>query len=115
MMPLDERKVAVCEKLPELIEIHGTEEFTEFWWKNRYSTQVHWPTEGLQVCYEARKLLNPDEQVQYLNILRNIIGKTKPKNKVGVAIVSDFDLCNASCEQQLETFCRIWFPERFKQ
>lgn len=67
-MTLDEMKLAVCEKLPELIVIDSSYSFIYCdprprW---RYNSEHHyyrrdlaicWPTEGLQVCHEAERVL----------------------------------------------------------
>lgn len=95
-MPLDEMKLAVCEKLPELIYMQKCG-----WWYWRPQTLVNpkvmrslinWPTEGLQVCHEAEKLLNDKQWATY---------------------TAFFDSIAATYEQRLEALCRVWFSERF--
>ena len=60
-MTLEEQKLAVCEKLSELIDA----ELNLCVWlplvkpynPRSYGALIHWPTEGLQVCHEAEKLM----------------------------------------------------------
>lgn len=113
MMTLDEMKLAVCGKLPGLITYD--EEFKRWHWvvntgeSNKVVwPQINWPTEGLQVCHEAEKLLTYEEQAEFShNLYRND----------GFYIVVDmnevFNYIHATYEQRLEALCRVWFPERF--
>ena len=116
-MTLEEMKLAVCEKLPELIELH-----TEFCegkykyavWKRNLQTplgdnigrDVHWPTEGLQVCHEAEKKLGGVNWRDYINTLIFVVDGGPPS-------VNMFFIYCATYEQRLEALCRVWFPERF--
>lgn len=111
-MTLDEMKLAVCEKLPELVYIWeqkywmgGVVTSTEkmMSWKNTHDLdEINWPTEGLQVCHEAEKQMNNQNWWRYIEKLTNICGG-------GIA------LCiSATYEQRLEALCRVWCPERFK-
>ena len=108
-MTLQEMQLAVAEKLPGLIypwETHnGADHRTHFGWKNQpYPNRdiIHWPTEGLQVCHEAEKLINPSPvlRVMYYAWLHDLT-KSLPS-------------AHATYEQRLEALCRVWFPERFK-
>ena len=114
-MTLDEMKSAVCKKLPELLTNVGTPQQTvvDYWHdktRDRYPIrEINWPTEGLQVCHEAEKLLTitlppppykDSERTRYVNLLDEMCG-----NK---------GMVMATYEQRLEALCRVWWPERFK-
>lgn len=107
-MTLDEMKLAVCEKLPELIGIDGAG--NQFWEQSNngssYAEEINWPTEGLQVCHEAEKLLL--EQGLWSDYL------TELDNRFVVASRGRNYQSHATYEQRLEALCRVWFPERFK-
>ena len=112
-MTLDEMKLAVCEKLPKLIVINH-EGDTCWLPMTQYCEQetgclIHWPTEGLQVCHEAEKLLNDDRFI-YVYALECIC---KVEDETLCATV-DWALLHATYEQRLEALCRVWWPERFK-
>lgn len=123
MMTLDDMKQAVCGKLPELIDIyrfelpsiyHGNP--PEFGWKKDWTNQdmfINWPTEGLQVCHEAEKLLNLQDGTmgKYLYELEKVCIVSGSE----VRVKSDqFRYVHATYEQRLEALCRVWWPERFK-
>ena len=117
MMTLDEMKSAVCKKLPELLTNVGTPQQTvvDYWHdktRDRYPIrEINWPTEGLQVCHEAEKLLTEKESVFYLQKLTQI----RFKAGVGGMIACMIDKTTfATYEQRLEALCRVWWPERFK-
>lgn len=115
-MTLDEMKLAVCEKLPEIVYIWeqkywkgGVVTSTEkmMSWKNTDDLDViNWPTEGLQVCHEAEKLLGGMLWKDYINTLIFVVDGGPPK-------VNMFFIYCATYEQRLEALCRVWFPERF--
>lgn len=109
-MNLDEMKLAVCEKLPELIDWIGnmhTKQHEFFWLSN--SKQINWSTEGLQVCHEAEKLIKSHRDWnRYTFALRYTIKPTQH------AFFEDRDIACATYEQRLEALCRVWWPERFK-
>ena len=110
MMNLDEMKLAVCEKLPELIvcvpftmeDDYEVEPFQ--YWKNAPQAEIYWPTEGLQVCHEAEKLLKrafnyeSDHNRRYMSKLNSMTGGEGWK---------------ATYQQRLEALCRVWWPEQF--
>lgn len=108
-MTLDEMKLAVCEKLPKMFcqELNCNKtKCVESWrklpiyWQGR--GLVNWPTEGLQVCHEAEKLLKGLPMCIYVDELTDICGtEAFPV------------LIHATYEQRLEALCRVWFPERF--
>lgn len=106
MMTLDEMKLAVCEKLPELVyfcdipyDVERPNLVDGWSWKDRH-LPVNWPTEGLQVCHEAAQTLNVVELDKYISALWHLCG--------GVERV--FAL--ATYEQRLEALTRVWFPEK---
>ena len=99
-MTLDEMKLAVCEKLPELIYNAWSETGQPWCWLNS-GKEINWHTEGLQVCHEAEKLLKFGQVEDYLGYLHILKG-------------GSFNRAFASYEQRLEALCRVWFPERFK-
>ena len=110
-MTLDEMKLAVCEKLPELITI--CEELpcvpAFFWNKPAFEGhQINWPTEGLQVCHEAERILIADplynEGLYYSQALRRITESDE---------TTDRWQWNATYSHRLEALCRVWYPERF--
>lgn len=98
-------KLAVCEKLSELI-VAVKAPCT--WRKN--GEPIHWPTEGLQVCHEAEKLLTPETRPLWLCEIANVA----LRNRAGLYPVDENYLTHhADQEQRLEALCRVWFPERF--
>ena len=118
MMTLDEMKLAVCEKLPGLVDILP-ESSPDDWgaivhypagiyWKT--GQLINWPTEGLQVCHEAEKLLTEKESVWYLQRLAQVRLRQGEGGMIAVMIDK---LAYAPYEQRLEALCRVWFPERF--
>jgi len=112
-MTLNEMKIAVCEKLPELIEMRrhtDTDEALFAYWKSvKYGFhQINWPTEGLQVCHEAEKLLLEDEWATYSILLHQATCRI-PCNSPTCGYT-----LHATYEQRLETLCRIWWPENSK-
>lgn len=103
-MTLDEMKLAVCEKLGDHV-IHPqkyTDEENPYWmfyWRE-HKRLLHWPTEGLQVCNEAEKLVHnecPETRSRWFIWLNN----------------HEWAGLSATYEQRLEALCRVWFPERF--
>lgn len=108
-MTLDEMKLAVCEKLPELIEKWQPGLGTIYYRWKKELWAVHWPTEGLQVCHEAERLLTQEQLNNYfyaLSTLQDAACYAPTLKELG-------DLCCASYEQRLEALCRVWYPERF--
>lgn len=109
MMTLEEMKLAVCEKLPELIQWRRG----AIRWLRDDEPRVHWSTEGLQVCHEAEKLLvKKDKWAIYLQILcERVCAETD--EPVNIDVETIWHMVNESYEQRLEALCRVWFPERF--
>jgi len=105
MMTLDEMKSAVCKKLPELLTNVGTPQQTvvDYWHdktRDRYPIrEINWPTEGLQVCHEAEKLLTNREKLMF---------------QCNINPIETWEWTHATYEQRLEALCRVWWPERFK-
>lgn len=122
-MTLDEMKLAVCEKLSELIVCQpcprrdkydpiATTKWKEYndWQGHHERREIHWPTEGLQVCHEAEKLLGY-LRFQYCRILEQIVGrrfgiKPSPQGMDDMVIF-------ANADEKCEALCRVWWPERF--
>ena len=100
-MTLDEMKLAVCEKLPELLTPDhecDNQKGLAFWRKGtKAGMWINWPTEGLQVCHEAEKLLGDSHH--HLCVLSQLCS---PNYAI-----------HATYEQRLEALCRVWWPERF--
>lgn len=118
MMTLDEMKLAVCEKLPELVEIVSYEGTKVCHWldvlkHSRHGDAINWPTEGLQVCHEAEKLLG-DKYI--INITRDHF--INPQWLVSIWKIGEHNvavevLANDLTSAWLEALCRVWWPERF--
>lgn len=114
-MTLDEMKLAVCEKLPELVFIRRyTDEDKPYWivyWMGR-GINVYWPTEGLQVCHEAEKLLKMQDGTigKYLYELEKVCMVSGSEVRVKA---EQYRYVHATYEQRLEALCHVWFPERF--
>lgn len=110
-MTLDEMKLAVCEKLPELMWIDKAH---SIYWQNQVEElpdeEINWPTEGLQVCHEAEKLL---EQNQYEDFVERLLDNVDETTCDLNPERATFMIINATYEQRLEALCRVWFPERF--
>jgi hypothetical protein len=77
--------------------------------KNRGLAQVvpDYPFD-LNAIHDVRALIRDDValRVKYLNTLRNIVGQTCEKNKMGQALVSDFHLLDATAAQHAEALLR---------
>ena len=114
MMTLDEMKLAVCENLPDIINVvdrrwgdndGSLSSFCQYYWKWPANADparvVNWPTEGLQVCHEAENLLNTDQQYAYHQLLF-------------LAVDCRWTYLSTT-EKRLEAICRVWWPERFEQ
>ena len=111
-MTLEEQKLAVCEKLSELIkttiQTYGTYNVL-FLWKET-SKEINWPTEGLQVCQLATDLLIA--QGFEFNITYDsgcwIVSFYQMDEPFDIE-VKNKDLFTA----WIEALCRVWWPERF--
>lgn len=107
-MTLDEMKLAVCEKLPGLIEQHGDDAY--FKHPDGVYRILSWPTEGLQVCHEAEKLITKRQAQNYMDNLSNVVRQTSWPQSIEEAQIL---YLTATYEQRLEALCRVWFPEKF--
>ena len=107
MMTLEEMKLAVCEKLPELIQWRRG----AIRWLRDDEPRVHWSTEGLQVCHEAEKELNYDQMIKYVVAISVIRLKLDANSYCNVA--PEY-VVTATYEQRLEALTRVWFPERYE-
>lgn len=116
-MTLDEMKLAVCEKLPEKFVVFVHTDVPVAKWRDaeyRMHQRINWPTEGLQVCHEAEKLLCPIDSSQYCELLNQIADRTLNRDyKLCEWYRGKFVVAHATYEQRLEALCRVWFPERF--
>lgn len=133
MMTLDEMKLVVCGKLPELIHVlhegydHieiGGEHIED---KPRYKyfyngKEINWLTEGLQVCHEAEKFLTNAEKMAYGEQMWQLTSG-ELLDYSGVYYQGDtpkidykelYPIINATHEQRLQALCRVWWPERFE-
>jgi hypothetical protein len=64
----------------------------------------------IRIAEENIGLLYKDNlalRVKWVNALRAIVGKDAPRNKSGVALISDIDLILASDEQRLAALEKI--------
>ena len=108
-MTLDEMKLSVCEKLPEVIRFSPIG--SPIW--RKHDAPVFWPTEGLQVCHEAEKLIKTQQEwSRYHFQLRYVVRAGANINKQ-LSAYDDRDVTTATYEQRLEALCRVWWPERF--
>lgn len=104
MTTLEEMKLAVCGKLNYPCDKNLAD---QKWQDGRW---INWPTEGLQVCHEAEKLLTDFDSEQYICKLDEIqrgrrVWKTSEAN--------EWNITHATYEQRLEALCRVWFPKEF--
>lgn len=92
---IKEQEIALAEYL--------SDKFPEEFWKYPYGDNL------IAIAAARKKLINtPKLCYTYCNHLRDIIAK-KPetlKNKVGQALVSDYDIVNAEPEEHLEALVR---------
>lgn len=102
-MAIDEMKLAVCEKLPELIDVVDKTGSPRFYLKTGYPyREINWPTEGLAVCHEAEKSMDDKFRGRYyIPMLHKVIGEHWYPEI-------------ATYEQRLEALTRVWFPEQWK-
>lgn len=49
---------------------------------------------------------NRELRVKFVNHLRSVVGRRMPKNKMGAALVTDFDLVLAGPDEQCEALCK---------
>ena len=114
-MTLEEQKLAVCEKLPELVW-KGENTRVLYWKAQRanFTQAINWPTEGLQVCHEAEKLLRENQFhfVNYQRILWDVVQCEKVPYTGSLGYIG-FEYITATYEQRLEALSRVWWPERF--
>ena len=107
-MTFDEMKLAVCEKLPHVIIYTGNKDSDVYslCWIGKY--EIHWPTEGLQVCHEAECLLTKDNKWdEYVAMLKIVVRRDAGDYCHEIIWIT------ATYEQRLESLCRVWFPEKF--
>jgi hypothetical protein len=111
MMTLEEQKLAMCEKLPELFNINHIinrinigEDWNLISWHG--SNEINWPTEGLQVCHEAEKLLTENDMEAYADAL------SMTDSMSGTYPAAQY-VHHWKYEQRLEALCRVWWPKRF--
>lgn len=124
-MTLDEQKLAVCEKLPKVFRVTKYVDDKGRPYGNIYwilgDRMVCWPTEGLQVCHEAEKLLAPAERMVYgeqmwqlaTGDLLDYSGVYYEGESPGIDYKELYPIANATYEQRLEALCRVWWPEKF--
>lgn len=117
MMTTQEMQLAVCEKLPELylynkyiVEDDGKAVVIHL----STGEPINWPTEGLQVCHEAEKLLSYEEKEFFTYKLYQNQGFYSCVDCEGNDDWNEvFNYSHATYEQRLESLCRVWWPERF--
>lgn len=97
-MKLDEMKLAICQKLSEKEGTLYSNDSDEILFD---LDDIDWPTEGLQVCHEAEKLLTPEQQDRYYANL--------------CEAGTWFDCLHTTYEQRLVALCLTLWPERFSQ
>ena len=109
-MTLDEMQLAVCRKLPHLIIYTGNKDSDTYTlcWIGRY--EINWPTEGLQICHEAEKLLTDEQQKRFAILVWRTVAQYECGAFSKEAV---FLIANATYEQRIEALCRVWWPERF--
>jgi len=123
-MTTEEMKLAVASKLPELIYTYYSPPMFHWRFGVRSGKDIHWPTEGLQVCREAEKLLTIPQKWQYMAVLMLVVANKEPGANYTPAEWERFinaqikfpavwPLVFSNHEQRLEALCRVWFPERF--
>lgn len=111
MITIDEQKLAVCGKLKELIryepkgkaDFGGNYEGYHAW--NSNGLRINWPTEGLQVCHEAEKLLNA----------KRVINEDASKLETEKSIYFESISKDATYKQRLEALCQVWWPEKWSK
>lgn len=116
-MAIKEMELAVCEKLPELIDCSIPAQpcwLTELIGVKFSDRPIHWPTEGLQVCHEAEKLLDKTALDLYNGTLRLIVFGPYGESPKDYSYPAQACIWNATYEQRLEALCRVWFPKRFQ-
>lgn len=105
-MTLEEMKIAVKDKLKELIP-----DWTPF----NFNGEIFWESEGLKICHEAFETLDRTQRLAYGRHLQHITGAglvgyvpSYPDDFIVLA-----ETANASYQQRLETLCRVWWPKKF--
>lgn len=105
-MTLDEMKLAVCEKLPEVVWVYPSTPAKLFW---RNGQPINWPTEGLQVCHEATNKTGWSINIDRVDDEWSVMLYAQNDSKREIIEVMNKDLLTA----WLESLCRVWWPERF--
>lgn len=106
---LDRMKVAVCEKLFNLIRIHIDYDTGQLFciWRSS-AKEINWSTEGLQVCHEAEKLLTDQQHYQYCHKILPETTWPNPKH-----VKTTRRVTSATYIQRLDALCRLWYPDKF--
>lgn len=67
----------------------------------------HWIND-IRVMFDARKacIVGPKLRAKYMNTLRKIVGRRCEVNKVGQALVSDYDCMDANSREHAEAFLK---------
>jgi len=61
---------------------------------------------SLDLIIPIIRKLDQSQKVKYLNALRDIVAEKCPKNKVGVSLVSDFDLITAEADEHVRALVK---------
>lgn len=81
------------------------------WWRDGKATLDRPPNylASLDAAHEARRHLvtAQETKVKFLNTLRAVVGRRCSVNKVGVPIVTDYDLIDATAAEICETLLRL--------
>lgn len=74
------------------------------------NSRGYWDTWDLNTMAEIRRQLiqTQEQKVSYLNNLRTVVSRKCPKNKMGAALVSDYDLLDASDDEVMEALLRVF-------
>lgn len=113
MMQQDEMCIEVCGKMPELFDVieYPTEGWDVIQWKDN-GKWVNWPTEGLQVCHLAEKQIQGRENwSDYVKVLAKVCGWDSMIHSH--LTMANIVIC-ATYEQRLESLCKVWWPEKWK-
>lgn len=114
-MCLENQKLAICEKLPRLFEKQRLGNYYQ--WSNPFWTtgcgEINWQLEGLQICHEAEKLLDPTKAALYQLRMIELFNTSGLLRSTETTPEIKHYRIHATYEQRLEALCRVWWPERF--
>jgi hypothetical protein len=88
---------------------HGEERIANWQFKDtqQFALEPGQYTKDLNLMHEAESFIPEAEHYKFQNKLREVVGRRCEKNKVGVALVSDWHLTHSSAADRAEALIRM--------